>query len=267
MSTIPKISGIIARQIGAIQGKVTSQVQSRVLEILSKFTSQCPTGPQIQKIISQKNNLLKTISSFERRVDRLRSTVNKFDPVIRSTKTAISVIKSIPLPTAIIPAGGGIGIPIRVLTTYSDALIRLNKLVDSLEADKQGVLGIINSTTATLARLKQSLERIDIAIQECSKESPDLNNIVLTAQPPSNTGTEGVPIDPNTGEVDPRFTYKGYTLLIIQDPNSPQIAPRRFAVAKDRRGVIVIKGPPSFSSSTDVLLDEIKFRIDNQRFS
>jgi len=264
MSTLPKISGIIARQVGSIQGKVTAQVQNRVLEILSKFTSQCPTDKQIQQIISQKNNLLRTISSFERRIDKLRSTVNKFDPIIRSTKTAIRVIKSIPLPTAIIPTGGGIGIPIRVLTTYSDALIRLNKFVDSLEADKQGVLGIINSTSGVLVRLRQSLERIDIAIQECSKESPNLSSIVLTSQPKGNTGTEGTPIDPLTGEVDPRFLYKGYTLVIIQDPDSPQIAPRRYAIAKDRRGIVVLKGQSSFSSSTDVLLDEIKFRIDNQ---
>jgi hypothetical protein len=53
-------------------------------------------------------------------------------------------------------------------------------------------------------------------------------------------------------------------LEIIEDPNSPRIAPRRYAIAKDRRGIIVLRGDSSFSSSTDVLLDEIKFRIDNQ---
>lgn len=55
-----------------------------------------------------------------------------------------------------------------------------------------------------------------------------------------------------------------YELEILVDPNSPSIAPRRFATAKDASGVTVMKGPKSFSSSTDVLLDEIKFRIDNQ---
>jgi len=264
MSTLPKISGIIARQVGSIQGKVTAQVQNRVLDILNKFTNQCPTDKQLRQIISQKNNLLKAISSFERRIDKLRSTINKFDPIIRSTKTTIRVIKSIPIPTAIIPTGGGVGIPVKVLTTYSDALIRLNKFVDSLEADKQGVQGIINNTSSVLTSLKQSLEKIDIAIQECSKESPDLSGILIATQPNSSTGTEGTPLDPLTGEVDPRFLYKGYTLLIIQDPDSPQIAPRRYAIAKDRRGITVLRGQSSFSSSTDVLLDEIKFRIDNQ---
>lgn len=68
---------------------------------------------------------------------------------------------------------------------------------------------------------------------------------------------------------DSRFFHTGpngilYKLEILVDPNSPQIAPRRYAIAKDPSNVIVMKGPKSFSSSTDVLLDEIKFRIDNQ---
>jgi hypothetical protein len=65
------------------------------------------------------------------------------------------------------------------------------------------------------------------------------------------------------------FTYTGingevYELDIVVDPTSPNIAPRRYAVAKDSKGVIVMKGGPSFSSDVQVLLDEIKFRIDNQ---
>ena len=56
-----------------------------------------------------------------------------------------------------------------------------------------------------------------------------------------------------------------YKLEIITDSNSPQVAPKRFAVAiEPRDNVVVLKGQPSFSSSTKILLEEIKFRIDNQ---
>jgi hypothetical protein len=55
-----------------------------------------------------------------------------------------------------------------------------------------------------------------------------------------------------------------YLLEIQEDPNSPPIAPLRFAVAKDKEGVVVLKGLKSFASKPEVLLAEIKFRIDNQ---
>ena len=36
------------------------------------------------------------------------------------------------------------------------------------------------------------------------------------------------------------------------------------AVALDEEEVVVLEGPKSFASDTNILLDEIKFRIDNQ---
>ena len=68
---------------------------------------------------------------------------------------------------------------------------------------------------------------------------------------------------------NPNFFHTGpngtvYELVIKDDPNSPEIAPRRFAVALDSEGVAVLSGEKSFSSDVEVLLNEIKFRIDNQ---
>lgn len=55
-----------------------------------------------------------------------------------------------------------------------------------------------------------------------------------------------------------------YKLKVVDDLKSPKIAPRRFAVAEDLEGVVVLQGPKSFSSSTDILIEELKFRLDNQ---
>ena len=259
---LPKLSGIIARQVGSIQGKLVNQVQNQVLNVLSKFSSQCPNAKEIEKIIKIKNNLLKNINALERRIQKLRSVANKLDASIRAARIGISIIKRIPKPTVfkVIPGQSGgvvIGVKFSALTRLSDRLIKLNKLLDSLEADKAGILGVINTVAVTLGGLKRRLEAIDLAIQGCSKDSAQLSQIVASAQPPENTGSEGTPLDPD-------YYYKGYELAIVDDPNSPSIAPRRYAIAKDRAGVIVLYGPSSFSSDTKVLLDEIKFRIDNQ---
>lgn len=261
MAVVPQISGIISRQVGTIQGKLVSQVQGQVLNVLSKFTSQCPNAKEIEKIIRVKNNLLQNINALERRLQSLNRTASSLDAGIRVARVAIAFIKAIPTPTVftVIPGQVGgvvIGTPYSTLTRLSDNLIRLNKILDALEADKEGILGVISSATATLAGLKSRLEAIDLAIQGCSKDSSGLSQIVASAQPPQNTGSEGTP--------NSDYLYKGYTLEIVKDPNSPTIAPRRYAIAKDKAGVIVLYGPSSFSSDTKVLLDEIKFRIDNQ---
>ena len=77
-------------------------------------------------------------------------------------------------------------------------------------------------------------------------------------------------VGPTEEELDSdKFTHFGpngepFFLAIETDTTESFVAPRRFAIAKDKSGVIVLKGPKSFSSSVDVLLNEIKFRIDNQ---
>jgi hypothetical protein len=257
MSIRSNISAAIARQVGRMQGALVTRVETSVLGILLKFSNKCPSPQELVSIIATKNNLLKSINSLESRINRFKSLANKLDRSISTIRRIISIIKSIPTPTAVIPPGspGGLGIPIRILTSYSDGLIRLNKLLDSLESDKEGILSIVSTTSQTISELKNRITAIDISIAKCSIQSGESQSIANTVQ--ENR-------DPVLELEQSKYYYKGYKLEIIQDLNSPKVAPRRFAIAKDKRGIIVLKGQPSFSSSTDVLLDEIKFRIDNQ---
>ena len=260
MALKSQLAGLVARQVGALQGKLTAQVQDRVLEIVSRFANQCPPDKQLRKIIKTRDNLLKAINGLEKRLNTFKSLANKLGPAITAAKIAIQTVKSISTPTVIVPFGdytGGVGVPFSSLTALSDKLIFLNKLLDSLEGDKEGILGTVSAVSATIASLKEKLSILDNAIAACSKKSPDLPGIVKQVQPKANTGSEGTPLDPN-------YYYKGYELAIVEDPNSPAIAPKRYAVAKDNRGIVVLQGQSSFSSDTQVLLDEIKFRIDNR---
>ena len=68
---------------------------------------------------------------------------------------------------------------------------------------------------------------------------------------------------------DSKFFHTGpngvvYELKIKNDPQAPPIAPRRYAVAINPDGAEMFVGDKSFASDAEVLLNEIKFRIDNQ---
>lgn len=260
MSFKSNLSKLIANQAGRLQGQLIAQVQNRLLSLLSEFNNKCPNPQRLQQIIKAKNNIVNTINQVQKRINQYKSTADKLDVSIRVARTAITVIKNIPIPTAIIPPlTGGTGIPISTLTKLSDRLVQLNKLLDTLEAEKQGILGVISSANSTLDLLKSRLNIIDTAVSDCAREIKDpdqAQQLVQQVQPPQNTGSEGIPSSD--------YIYRGYTLEIVQDPNSPAIAPKRYAIAKDKAGIVVLYGPSSFSSDTKILLDEIKFRIDNQ---
>ena len=112
--------------------------------------------------------------------------------------------------------------------------------------------------STAISQLNNALNNIDGS--DLDKDLKDrLKDLLDTFVAPS----EGATLE------DSKFFHTGpdgtiYKLEIILDPDSPEIAPRRFAVAKNKDGIIMLKGQKSFSSSTQVLLDEIKFRIDNQ---
>ena len=261
MAIKSQLAGIVARQVGILQGKVTTQIQDRVLETVSKFANQCPPDKELKRIIKLRDNLLKVINGLEKRLNTFKSISNKLKPAITVAKAAINTVKSVPTPTVLtfVPDPGALvkGVPFSSLTKLSDRLIKLNNLLDSLEGDVEGINWVITSVSTTISSLKERVSILDKAIEACSKKSSALPEIVLQSHPKENTCSENTPLDSN-------YLYKGYELAIVQDPNSPAIAPKRYAVAKDSRGIVILKGQSSFSSSTQILLDEIKFRIDNQ---
>lgn len=265
------IVAVVATQVGGLRAKIVAQIQKQVIALLSKFSTGCPNSKELQKIIKIRSTLLNHLTSFEKRIEKFSKIATQLTTIITIVSALVKIITSIPVPTAVIPPlTGGVGVPLSVPNKFGAALVKLNKILDKLSGGAAAITAIVTSIGPIITSLKSRLESIDIAIQQCSLGQPtDLSQILATAQPPENTGSEGTPTDAQ-GNPNPNYIHtsntsgKVYKLAINQDPNSPQIAPRRFATATDNRGIVVLKGPSSFSSSTQVLLDEIKFRIDNQ---
>lgn len=117
--------------------------------------------------------------------------------------------------------------------------------------------GVINirslDTSDSFVELDKSLSKLqDSNLPDTLKDSLiDLSSLNL-----GNTNP--------TADTESKFFYKGYTLEILLDTTYISIAPRHYAVAKDSTGVIMLQGEKSFSSSTDILLAEIRFKIDTQ---
>ena len=135
-------------------------------------------------------------------------------------------------------------------------------LFDDLDFTRDGDLYENNSANGT--KNKQEIAdnaENDLlgALQKLDKEGIDIGDIF--------NAFKGETEDQRLNNPDNFYTAANgevYELKIRLDKDSPSIAPRRFAVAIDKFGVEILKGPKSFSSDTKVLIDELKFRLDNQ---
>jgi hypothetical protein len=74
---------------------------------------------------------------------------------------------------------------------------------------------------------------------------------------------------PNQSSLNPIINptqnfYKGFTIDVVTEESQLSNYPQRRAVAYNKFGIIILKGPLSFSSDPEVLIDELKYIIDSQ---
>ncbi len=169
-------------------------------------------------------------------------------------KTNKNVIKNSPIPLG---APVGVGVPysaVSKLQEVEDVLTELES--DNEELNKQIINGLV-LLTAAITTILVLLKLLDEMTQECATElnvqpeaiSQELINL-------SNEATEEGVTSPNS--------INGFTLEVqAMDQNSVGKLKRRQAVGKNSQGIILIKGDPSFSSSDQILINELAFYIQS----
>jgi len=270
-----KLAEFIAKFLGQLEARVYALVLKEVSKIQQKLLgSICPPVEEIEKILKVRDNLLNAINGLEKKIEPIKKFADILDPPIKAAKVTVTVLEMISIPGTIgLPPGpsGGVifSVSIGAQNRFAQLLNLACQIVDMLYKDQQAIKDLTDLGFSGLEPLKAKLESIDIKLWSCVENLPqeDKDRILAGIENlPSNAGL--------TNEVDSNvFSYfkpnpsgmgTTYTIRILVDKNSPVFAPRRYAVVENAQGVVVLKGPPSFSSSTRILVDEIKFRINNQ---
>ena len=270
-----QLTAFVAAMLGRLEGKIMARVQIEVNKIQQALLgSVCPPVEELKKFLKVRDNLLNAINKVEQKVEPIKKFAEILDPPIKAAKATVIVLEQIPIETTIgTPPTGGpsdiggklFSISIGAQNRFAQLLKLACELVELLDRDQKGILDLTTlSVTGTLQPIREKLNSVDVKLFECVDELPDdikdeilaeINNL------PSNAGL--------TEEIAPnKFSYSqngnDYTIRIIEETDSPSYAKKRYAVVENIDGVAVLKGPSSFSSSTRVLIDEIKFRINNQ---
>ena len=271
MALRSQISAIVANQLGKMQGQIESRILDQVISLQSKFTSGCPNQNELVKVIDTRNTLLKVINNFQKSVNRFNSIPNQLQPPIQIANVIINLLKANPTPLAIgTPPGPGGGLIFAqsagFTTSQADRLQKLTLLLEALEDDLTAVNDLLQGISPSINNVKQSLENLNDSIKDCvenlsSSDAQGARELLAKVRPLENLGSEGTPNETFTHVASDGKTY---FLSIESLKANTDIAQQRVAVAKNISGVVILRGQPSFSSDTQVLLDEIKFRLDNQ---
>tara|TARA_R110002153_G_C13314050_1_gene496603 strand:- start:44 stop:994 length:951 start_codon:yes stop_codon:yes gene_type:complete len=159
----------------------------------------------------------------------------------------------------------------------------LNQVRNSLGAIDTSLFGcinnIINSTPEnnlnTLQNIGNNIEEDSLTQQDRAKELikkiqpfQSANTQAIEAQDFSYRNSQGIDYTLEiitVTEIDRVIPGQEDTFTIETEKVPVNfIAPKRYAQAKNKVGRVILRGNASFSADTQILLDELKFRLDNQ---
>jgi hypothetical protein len=237
--------------LGKIQAFIIQYVQEKIAEILEQLQNQCPPPARLAQLSELVKKVRKTLNSINKKIDAVEKIAKYLDPVIIAVTIFIEVQKLLPIPT--ITAG--------TQNRNSSRLRKFEKLLEGLEDTRFAIKASVTAAKSFMVPIQSALNIIEALIERCATrgEISDEDRKDLFDKIQNKTEEIyriGIQYRNEKGTV--------YTIKIVEDPNSPKIAKRRQAIAQDFRGITVLTGPSSFAGDPQILVEELKFRIDNQ---
>ena len=275
------ILGVIIRTT-----KSTSRFNIAVNSIKTQFDNGCPAPQELTKIIQQKNQINQALTQALGALGTIEKTSGTIKGILDAMDTAIKAIKAIPIPSAITPlAPAGIGpslIPGRIFPILADALITLRDFVKTNKGVVEQIPSAISSIQSAIQGTINNLNSLDTLISRClnqqtSNLTPEakeayFNQIGFALTQTGNNSNSNINISVNSileAQLQPNSNnplfYKDFKLTLeYNNSNRFSFPSRRIKGVNDKTGQIVYNygGKYSYSSSTEVLFDEIKYQID-----
>lgn len=269
-----KLSEFVNIGLAKGQALLITKVQSEIQSKLEQLLTECPPPEVLVPISTFIENVRPIITKTEQDVRQATQITEKLQPAITAGELLIEILTTNPLPQVII---NGIPSPVSVIPFTPATVVQSTKgkvnsdsavlqwarnLIEVLNDEGTAISAGVEAALQVLNPIKNQLDQLDAIVQACF-QNQDLTDeerkrLLESIQGPKDQ-------DPTLGGLE--YTSQSgrtYTIKIKEDPNSGAIAPRRQAIVQDFRGITVLTGPASFATRTQILIDEIKFRIDNQ---
>jgi hypothetical protein len=225
--------------------KLSKDVQ-RLGELVDKtneIITNVKTKQDVQKAKAARDAALSTLASSERKVTQIRNIIKTLQTLLFILKLVLFILTLIPLKTR----------PAKVKKIVK-AMVTIDAATVLLGAARAALDSSIAEIQYQRSRLLPISDVIDNAIE--NNLSPE--EILALLNRPGTYGQLG----PLEGVV-----YRGFTFAILEEDNPNFVVAgnkRRYAVAYDRSGFLVLQSTPSFTLDPEVLVEELKLIIDER---
>ena len=259
----------IAKIVDTIKTKLIPLAISLLLAFgISKLTQAnrktCPTPEALEDVIRTRNRVVRQLNQIFKTIIINTALAAAFMALAKVLKGVRLGLNAIPLPQAVgVPPAKDFGglifaQPYSMSAKLQDITATLKDLQKDNEETSRATLVSLIFLIAAATTVVLLLKSIDQMAQECAEEN-GAGNLELEAinqellDLAEEEAEDGNPIIGNTN---------GFIFSVETDNKNPVgTLKRRFAVAKDSRGITLLKGEPSFSSSDQILIDELVFYI------
>lgn len=253
LKNIPKIqlAVLIAPAIIKLRLELENKALKELEEIQNTLIGECPEI----KVLESYNKKVSNIKSFLNKVARRGNDIKKtLDPLIKAERAilaAVTVLELLPAPNTFTTVG--------VTNKAAQLLADIKQFAKDIHDEVFLISGLIEGSLGILTLvdlINTRLNTIDLQLSSCVETGELDEEALKVVSEGKETLQEATTqyTDPTTGQV-----YDIRVVLV----SDKKIAPLRQAVAYDRSGIARYRSAQSFSSSTQVLVDEVKLRIDN----
>ena len=198
-----------------------------------------------------------TLPLYEMRAKRQAAAEAKAAAEAAEAKAAATAI-------AFIPSTVGTPIPSGAYYKLGEAVAFLEDLIDATDPTIRQFTFQLDFVRSNIQNVSNLLGMLDMLIQKCAEEIGGEEGDAIsqqTQQQISNQLLESTQNQSNQGS--PVVTnVNGFDMSVITVDNiTIGGLKRRRAVAKNKAGIIMLKGEPSFSSNDQILINELTFYI------
>ena len=273
LAPLEKIVSLRKRSLNKITNEIKSKLIPLVISLLlafgiSKITDAnrktCPSREELDRIARRRNKVVRQLNNIWKTISVNTGIAAAFIYLATQLKGIRLALDALPIPQAVgtPPAKDFGGLIFAQPYSATAKLQRLNELLEELSKNNKDLnkaiivnLVVLIAGTVTAIILLKLLDRL---LEECYQAEGVTELELLEIQQELLDIAEEEEDDGN-----PKVESVNGFIFSVETDNKNIVGTlkRRFAVAKNAQGVTLLRGESSFSSSDQVLIDELIFYI------